>query len=230
MPASTANTSSASPVGAGSLLELHFSVQAARCAEYAAVPTLEFPIWIEAPVGQAIRSLLLEVQVQISARERGYDAGAQERLRELFGTPERWGSTLRTLPWTRATLVVPPFTGATSAVLPIHCSYDLEVSASSYLSALEDGEVPLEFLFSGTVFYAGELGQLQVERIGLDQEARYRMPVAVFRETMERHFPGAAWLRLGRASFDALRSYKARHAFESFDAAVEALLSASEPR
>ena len=69
---------------------------------------------------------------------------------ELFGTPERWSTTLRTLLWTRTTLVVPPFTDATEVVLPVACSYDLEVNAASYLSALEQGEVPLEFLFSGS--------------------------------------------------------------------------------
>ena len=36
---------------------------------------------------------------------------------ELFGTPERLGTTLRTLPWTRTTLVVPPFEGATTVTL-----------------------------------------------------------------------------------------------------------------
>jgi hypothetical protein len=42
---------------------------------------------------------------------------------------------------------------------------------------------------------------------------------------MDRHFPGAAWLRLGRESFDRLSAYKARHAFESWDVTIEALLA-----
>jgi hypothetical protein len=34
--------------------------------------------------------------------------------------------------------------------MPVTCTYDLEVVAAKYFYALEDGEVPLEFLFSGT--------------------------------------------------------------------------------
>jgi hypothetical protein len=56
---------------------------------------------------------------------------------------------------------VPPFTGTTVVDLHVPCSYDMEVLASKYLDALAGGEVPLEFLFSGTVFYTGAGGQLQ---------------------------------------------------------------------
>ena len=41
----------------------------------------------------------------------------------------------------------------------------------------EDGEIPLEFLFGGTVFYAGAGGGLQVQPISWAAEARYRLPV-----------------------------------------------------
>jgi len=39
--------------------------------------------------------------------------------------------------------------------------------------ALDDGEVPLEFLFSGTVFYSGDDGALQTMRISWDAEAEW---------------------------------------------------------
>jgi hypothetical protein len=143
----------------------------------------------------------------------------------VFGPPAGWGSTLRTLLWTRTTLVVPPFTGATTAAMTVPCSYDLEVLAGRYLDALEGGEVPLEFLFSGTVFYAGEAGLLQVARISWEQEAGFRLPVALWRETMDRHFPGAAWLRLDRASYDRLCAYKSLNALPTWADAVDALLA-----
>ena len=57
--------------------------------------------------------------------------------------------------------------------------------------------MPLEFLFSGSVFYTGE-GALQAERISWESEAAYRLPVAVWKETMERHFRGTAWVRLSQ--------------------------------
>jgi hypothetical protein len=106
---------------------------------------------------------------------------------------------------------VPPFADSAEVTLPVACSYDLEASAASYLSGLRDGEVPLEFLFSGSVFYSGPGGMLQTARISWDLEAGYRLPVRVWREAMDRHFPGAAWVRLGRPAFDGLRAYKAEH-------------------
>jgi Family of unknown function (DUF6084) len=207
-----------------SIPQLAFEVRDARALEYAAVPTLRFRLGIESVGGEPVRSVLLDTQIQIAARRRSYDDGARERLLELFGTPERWGTTLRTLPWARVTLVVPPFAQSTVVDLDLSCSYDLEVTASRYFAALDDGEVPLEFLFSGSVFYANPDGQLQTARIAMTQEAEYSLPVRVWRETMERHFPNSAWLRLGRDSFERLQAYRAREVLPSWDAAVDSLL------
>ena len=203
---------------------LAFSVLDAARVEHAAAPTLGFSVRVEAPGGQAIRSVLLDVQVQIAARRRRYEAEAEERLLELFGPVKDWGTTLRNLLWTRATLVVPQFSGSTVVTLPIACTYDMEVLASRYLDALPGGEVPLELLFSGSVFYAGADGRLQVARISWEQEAEYRLPVQVWRETMDHHFPGTAWLRLPKRSFDRLCAYKARNAFASWEQALDELM------
>jgi Family of unknown function (DUF6084) len=210
--------------GTGSIPELAFAVRDAARVQYAAVPTLAFALSIQRISGAPVRSILLDVQVQIAARRRAYDAVAQERLFELFGAPAGWGSTLRTLLWTRATLVVPPFESETVVELPLPCSYDLEVAASRYLDALEDGEVPLEFLFSGSVFYAGPAGALQTARLSWEQEAEFRLPVRVWKETMERYFRGTAWLRLRKDSFDRLSAYKARHALPTWEAALDRML------
>jgi hypothetical protein len=222
-------SSNASPVRPVTGPELAFAVREARGAEYVATPTLLFTLEIQAP-GQTIRSILLDVQIQIAARQRPYGESAQERLLELFGTPERWGTTLRTLPWTRTTALVPPFEGSTVIELPVPCTYDLEVTAARYFAALEDGEVPLEFMFSGSVFFAGPGGALQTVRIGWDRDVDFRLPVAVWRQTMERHFPDSAWLRLGRESYDRLCAYKARHAHQSWEDAIDTLLAADGPR
>jgi hypothetical protein len=207
-----------------SLPRLAFTVESAGRAEHAAVPTLLFGVRVEDLDGRAIRSVLLDVQIQIAARRRRYDEAAHDRLFELFGPVAGWGRSLRTLPWTRTTLVVPPFTGATVLEVPVPLSYDLEVVASRYFDALGDGEVPLEFLFSGTVFYSGEDGQLQTGRISLDQEAGYRLPVAVWKDAMEQHFRGTAWLRLRKETFDRLAAYKSRNALATWDDALDRLL------
>ncbi len=205
------------------LPEPGFSVEGAQPAPYAAAPTLVFRLRVEERK-VPIRSILLDVQIQIAARQRGYGAAEEDLLQELFGTPERWRSTLRALPWTRMTVVVPPFAGSATVDLPVPLSYDLEVASARYLSALSDGVVPVEFLFSGSLFFTAPRGGLQTTRIASDREAFFPLPVPVWREAMDRHFPDSAWLRLGRDRFQALCAYKARHAFASWDETVDALL------
>jgi hypothetical protein len=204
--------------------ELKFAITAAEPLRYAAVPTLRFAVGIEAPEAQEIRSVLLDVQIQIAARQRGYGATEEELLRDLFGAADRWGSTLRTLPWVRTTVVVPPFECSTEAEVLVPCSYDLEVSGARYLAGLTDGTVPLEFMFSGSVFFATPDGRLQMARIATDCEATYQLPVATWRAAMDRHFPDSAWVRISRERFEALSAYRARHAFASWDAAFDELL------
>jgi Family of unknown function (DUF6084) len=208
----------------GAIPQLFFSVTDALAERYSAAPTLNFGLHIERAGGGPVRSILLDTQIQIAARRRPYGEAEQAWLGELFGTPERWSETLRTLLWTRATLVVPPFTDSVEVALPVACSYDLEANAANYMSGIEGGDVPLEFLFSGSVFYAGPNGTLQTTRISWDREAEYRLPVSVWREAMDLHFPGCAWLRLGRPAFDRLRVYKAEHGLRTLEDAVERLM------
>jgi hypothetical protein len=210
--------------------DLDFGVEGAEVHEFAAVPSLLFKLRIENLEEEPIRSVALNTQIRIAATQRHYDAAEQERLLEVFGEPHRWGNTLRSLLWTHTTLQVPPFAGSTVVDMPVPCTYDLEVVAAKYFYALEDGEIPLEFLFSGTVFYAGEGGRLQVARISWEKEAQFRLPVRVWKEMMERYFPNSAWIKLRRDAFDRLYNYKVSRGFPTWEAAVEALLSASEQK
>ena len=208
--------------------DLDFAVEGAEALTFAAVPSILFKLRIENPGEEPIRSVALSTQVRIAATQRHYDATEGERLLEVFGEPHRWGSTLRSLLWTHTTLQVPPFSGSTVVDMPVTCTYDFEVVAAKYFHALEDGEVPLEFLFSGTVFYAGEGGGLQIDRISWEKEAQFRLPVRLWKETMEHYFPNSAWIRLRRDAFDGLYDYKVRKGLPTWEAAVEALLRASE--
>jgi hypothetical protein len=215
--------------GEGFAPELAFEIGTGEPLEHAAVPTLRFVVSIST-VGTAaqVRSVALNAEVRIAATRRRYEEAERDRLVELFGRSGEWGRNLKTLHWTSLSLHVPPFTGRTEVELPITCTYDLEVAASRYFSALEDGEVPLEFLFSGTVFYAGADGRLQVGRIGWDKDAEFRLPVATWREMIDRHFPDSAWLRMRRESFDRLRAYRARHTLLSWDDAIDRLLDGAD--
>jgi hypothetical protein len=210
-------------------VELAFSVGEAARVPLAAVPTLRLPVRIAAPPEADVRSILLDTQVRIAARRRAYGEEGRERLAELFGPPEDWGRTLHTLPWTRVTSIVPPFRGATTVDVDIACTYDLDVAATRYFDALPGGAVPLELLFSGTLFTAdGPGGALRAQRLSWDYEAECRLPVAVWRDTMDRHFGDAAWLRLGRDRLDRLVAYRARHRLASTDEAIDALLAAAD--
>lgn len=203
--------------------ELRFTVLGVAPERPAAAPTLRFSLGIDAG-GAAVRSVMLEIQLRIAATQRGYDAAEQAKLAELFGAPHRWADTLRGLLWTQATLVVPPFDGSTVADLYVPCTYDFEVAAAKYLAALGDGDVPLELLFSGTVFALGPDGRLQVTQIGSECEASFALPVRLWREAMERSFGDSVWLRLGQDAFDRLYAYRASRALGTWEATVDALL------
>ncbi|HXE45877.1 MAG TPA: DUF6084 family protein [Conexibacter sp.] len=193
----------------------------------AAAPTLRFALALDA-CGAAIRSLTLAVQLQIAARERRYDAAEQAQLADLFGAPERWGQTLHTLPWTRAALVVGPFEGTTTAALDVPCTYDFEVAAARYLAALSEGEIPLELLLSGTVFWTGADGRLQAGRIPWECEASCALPVRTWRAALDACFPGSAWVRLERDAFERLAAFRAARALPSWEAVVEELLAEAD--
>jgi hypothetical protein len=207
-----------------SIPELDFQIEGAQAQEYAAVPTIVFRLAVQSRGGQAVRCVLLDTQIQITARARPYDSEDLDGLADLFGSPERWSTTLRTLPWTRTTRVVPAFEGATVVELPVTCSYDLDVIASRYFGGVGSGGVPLEFLFSGTVFYSGSAGMLQAARISWEKEATYSLPVSVWRETMAKHFPGTAWLRVSDETYERLSRERSRRGEPDFEGTLRALL------
>ena len=207
--------------------DLDFRVEDAGVLEFAAVPSLLFKLRIENLEEEPIRSVALNTQIRIAATQRHYEPAEQGRLLEVFGEPHRWGHTLRSFLWTHTVLQVPRFSGSTVVDMPVPCTYDLEVVAAKYFYALEGGEVPLEFLFSGTVFYAGQGGWLQTARISWEKEAEFRLPVRLWKEMMEHYFPNSAWIRLQKDAFDRLYDYKVRGGFPTWEAAVEALLLAS---
>ncbi|MGH2761646.1 MAG: DUF6084 family protein [Thermoleophilaceae bacterium] len=198
---------------------MRFSIEDGGVLPHSAVPTLRFGLRVESD--EEVRALSLGVQVRIAATQRTYSDAEEEALRELFGSPEQWGRSLQSLHWTNLAVQVPAFSGSTLVDLLMTCTYDLEVTAAKYLTGLEDGEVPLEFLFGGTLFYGDPL---QARPISWDAEAGYRLPVSVWREMMDRFFPNSAWLRLDRRTFDRLHAYRARNAYLNWDDTFEALL------
>jgi len=208
--------------------QLAFAVEGAAVQELAAVPTLRLSVRIERTGGGPVRAIALQAQVRIAAPRRGYDAPTQARLKELFGTPDQWGRSLRSLLWTHATVMVGPFDDATTIALPVPCTYDFDVTAAKYLHALRGGDIPLDLLFSGTVFSRASDGHLQVTQIASDCEASFGLPVRVWSEAMERSFGDRIWLRLSQDAFDRLYAYRARHVLGTWEQTVDALLAKAD--
>lgn len=201
--------------------DLGIAVTGAEAEPFAAVPTMTFGL--EVSSGAVVHAIVLHCQVRIEPQRRRYSQAEEERLLELFGETPQWGDSLRPFLWTHLDTTIPGFTGAAAADLRMPCSYDFEVAAAKYLHGLDDGEVPLVFLFSGTVFAKSETG-FAAQLVPWNLESRYRLPVRVWRDTMDRYFPGAGWVRLRRETIDGLQRYKAVRGFATYDQALEALL------
>src|SRR5271168_4684449 len=108
---------------------LSFQIEGASVVPFAAAPTLSLKMQIKnAAVDEIIHTIALRCQIQIEVTRRRYTSEEQERMVDLFGTPDRWSQTLRSLLWTNAYIVVPGFSGpSTIADLHIPCSFDFNI-------------------------------------------------------------------------------------------------------
>ena len=216
------------------MFDLEFGVRGVEAEPFSAAPLLVFKIGIgqagAAAAAVPVHAVALRCQIRVDPARRRYGAGEQERLVELFGRPSQWGQTLRSMLWTHAGAIVPAFAGSTVADLPVPCTYDFAVAMTKYFDALEDGEVPLTFLFSGTVFYAGPGGALQAAPISWEKEATFRLPVAVWRQMMDRHHPNAVTITLHRDVFQRLQRFRTGAGHVTWDRAIDDLLQAAEQK
>jgi len=208
--------------------DLSFEVISAEVAAYSVIPLLIFKLRIVNEIEEEqIQNISLKSQIMLTVTQRRYSAEEKAKLKELFGEPERWGKTLRTFLWANVNTVVPRFSGSTIVDLPVPCSYDFEVVSTKYFNALEDGEIPLNFLFSGTIFYEGEAGHLQIGQIPWSKEANFRLPVALWKDAIATAFPNTAWIRLQKDVFDQLYQYKITHGLITWEDVLARLLHAS---
>ena len=209
--------------------DLRIAIENAAAVPFAATPLLAFQLRItNDPPEQLIHTVALKAQIQIETTRRQYDPKEQESLLDLFGTPDRWGQTLRSMLWTHATVMVPRFTGSTTAQLQVPCTFDFNVAATKYFHALTRGDLPLCFQFSGTVFYQGENDLLQVSPISWDKEAKFRLPVGAWKNLMDEYYPNSAWLALSRDAFERLQQFKLRESITTWDEAIERALAAAQ--
>src|SRR6202795_879236 len=129
--------------------DLAFKIEGAEVAKFSASPQIAFKLrLLNADPAEHIHSVALRGQVQLEVTRRRYAAEEQEKLRDLFGEPDRWSQTLKNLLWTHVSVNVPPFQAETLVDLPVPCTFDFHVGATKYFHGLGDGDVPLCVMFS----------------------------------------------------------------------------------
>jgi hypothetical protein len=207
--------------------DLRFQVESAEATPNAATPQLTFKVRATDSEMQPIQSIALRVQIQIEPTRRRYTPEEQEHLKELFGEPERWSKSLHPLLWTNVNVNVPAFDGSIVFEVPVPCTFDFNVAVTKYIYGLDAGEIPTTLLFSGTVFHSGRVG-LQIAQIPWDRDASYRLPVQVWKEMMDLHYPHTAWLCVQRDVFEKLYKFKAQHGLATWEQALERMLGFSE--
>ncbi len=203
--------------------DLQFQVDEVSAPANAAIPQLSFKVRIANSEPEPVHSIALRVQVQIEPVRRRYTATEQEHLKELFGEPERWSKSVHPLLWTNANVNVSSFTGSAVIEVPVPCTFDFNVAVTKYLYGLENGDLPITLLFSGTIFYKGRMG-MQIAQIPWERDASYRLPITVWKQMMDLHYPNVAWLCLQRDVFDRVAEYKARHSIATWEQTIERML------
>jgi hypothetical protein len=205
--------------------DLDFEIQGVEVARFAAAPLLNFKLRVRnSEPGEPVHSLSLQAQIRIETARRKYADAEQRRLLDIFGEPERWAQTLHSMLWTHTQVVVPGFTETVVADLPAPCTFDFNVAAAKYFGGLEGGEVPLTFLYSGTIFYEAADCSLRIAQISWSKESTYSLPVSVWKEMMDVYYPNTAWLCLRRDVFERLHQYKIDRGIPTWEQTVESML------
>jgi Family of unknown function (DUF6084) len=205
--------------------ELDFAVLASRPVRYAAAPTLSFDLHVSESSGRSVYMIALRIQLMIEPARRRYDDATRERLVELFGAPERWAVTTRSLVWSQLDVVVPAFIGSTTVTVPVACNFDMEVAAAKYLHSLPDGEAPLALHFNGMVYYRDGNSGLQMVLLPWTKSIDFRFPVSVWRQTIEHYYPNTGWIALRSQTLAALQREKVARGLATFEQCVASLLS-----
>jgi hypothetical protein len=205
-----------------------FTVLGADVVKIASGPTLKFTVGVNEPQGREVFTIALVVQIQLDPAKRKYDNETKAKLIELFGEPSRWPATTRAMPWAEIHVLVPTFTGAGTFEVPMLSNFDMELAATKYLYSLPDGEVPLSFHFSGSIYYRGHDGGIQIVQVPWSASADFRLPIERWRSMVDFYYPNTAWVAMRRQTLDELLKYKASEGLATFDACLRQLLGVED--
>lgn len=195
-----------------------FSITGAYAKPRAAMPTICFGLRVRS--SERVEAMVLRAEIRIEPQWRNYSREEQALLADIFGAPERWGTTLRAFSWADVPAVVTAFEDETLTRIEVPCTYDFDVTATRFFHALEDGHVPVRILFSGAIFYAGGLG-FSCERVPWSAEAAYRMPASVWHDAMHACCGTDALLRVKAETLEHLQRMRASAGALSWDELFE---------
>lgn len=209
------------------MTKLQFSVATASADSRAISPTVRLHMQARAE-GDPIAALALRARIQIEPSLRNYAPDEEQGLESLFGARERGARWITPLQWNEASTVVGAFDGQTEFDLRIPCTYDAHVTSSKYLTALKGGEIPVRIFFNGTIFRGAASG-FQAEMLPWDLDCTARIPLQTWQDAMDECFPDQTWIRVDRATFDALTRYRASRALRDWDSTLTDLLNCRTP-
>jgi hypothetical protein len=205
-----------------------FAVVGAAPLKNAAAPTLVFEVAARDASEREVYAIALTAQVFVEPAKRRYADETRALLVDLFGAPERWALTTQSFQLFRADVLVPSFAGETTFELHVPCTYDLEVAAAKYFYALDDGEVPLAFHFSGSIFYRDDADRLKIVKVPWTAVADHLLPVATWREMIALHYAPGGFVRLSEDTLRRLQERRSAGGFRTFDDCVADLLDGAD--
>jgi hypothetical protein len=201
--------------------EPDFWVLDCAAVPHTAAPTLSFTLRVKDGSGLEVYTVALTAQIHLEASSRPHDGPVREALEDVFGEPERWNDTARSVIWAKREVLVPSFTGSTTFELQVPCSTDLELATTRYLEAVKDGEAPLAFHFSGQIFYRGAHDRMQLTMVPWHSTAQFRLALATWRKAVGER---GGLVRVPDDTFEALKRYRLDRGLPSLGAAVSELV------
>lgn len=208
------------------MIPVTFEIAGAGAKPNAASPTISFDVRVAST--ESIEAMVLRAEIRIEPQWREYDREEQRLLDDIFGAPERWGTTLRALAWADVPAIVTGFSGETLTQIEVPCTYDFDVTATRFFHALSSGDVPVRMFFSGAIFYVGAKG-FWCERVPWSAEAAYRMPAVVWRDAMRGCYGSDAMLRVKAETLQRLHRMRSLGGALSWDELFERLTGVGEP-
>ena len=92
------------------MTDLSFELLNIAPEPYAVVPNLLARVRITESSGVPIHALALRAQVRIEPQRRRYSDAEAAAMADLFGTRDRWASTLKSFLWMQTSTTVQGFT------------------------------------------------------------------------------------------------------------------------